>query len=112
MIRFWFNLFLFVICFSFQAYAARIDTLIAATQESLVRQKNVKSLLEQYQKAEKASIAKPNNVSLLYDMAAKGAKLYDAICDSGLIEYFPEQFVQELQKLKTITDNKNIPPAR
>lgn len=90
----------------------QIDTLIRATEESLVRQKRVKTLLVDYKKLEKACIEKPNNTPMLFKMANAGKTLAEAIDENGLNDYFNPAFIEDLKKLKSIADKKNIPPAR
>jgi hypothetical protein len=90
----------------------KIDTLIKATEASLARQKKLREQLEEYRKVEAACIARPKDATLLVKLAKTGSELYDTIISSYLTDYFPQEFIKELQKLKTIGDKKSIPPAR
>jgi len=91
---------------------AQMDMLIKASEDNLARQKRVKTLLEEYKKLEKACIEKPNNTPMLFKMADAGKKLSEAIDENYLNDYFKPSFIDDLKKLKSIADKKNIPPAR
>ncbi|MDB6080854.1 MAG: hypothetical protein JWO53_126 [Chlamydiia bacterium] len=89
-----------------------LDALIKATENNLARQKQLRPLLEEYRKIEKACLSKPSDTALLFKLAKQGKIVYEAIHETHLTAYFKPEFIQELHKLKTIADKKSIPPAK
>jgi hypothetical protein len=89
-----------------------IDRLIKATQEAIEKQKNVRGLLENYRKIEKECLQNPSDPDLLFKLADAGKLLFSQIQESGLKDYFKPEFIEELKKLKEISEKRTIPPAR
>ena len=90
----------------------KLENLIKATEASLGRQKKLRSLLDEYRKTEANCIARPKDTELLLKLAKSGQELYDAIMESYLSDYFSQEFIAELEKLKTIASKKSIAPVR
>ncbi len=91
---------------------SRIDSLISATEESLIRQKKLRTLIADYRKIEKNCLENPKNSDLLFKLAKAGKAVYDGVQETYLADYFQPEFVKELQKLKVIADKKSIPPVQ
>ena len=89
-----------------------INLLIQATQESLARQKEIRDLIANYKELETKCLASTNDPDLLFKYAQTGKKLYEALNNDGLLDYFSSDFVDGLKKLKEIADKKNVPPVR
>src|SRR5438128_493099 len=83
---------------------AQIDRLIKATEENITLQKNIRALINEYRKVEKACFEKPNDATLLFKLAKTGKTVYEAIEESHLADYFRPEFMKGLSKLKQITD--------
>jgi len=95
-----------------QDMVKKMDALIEATEKALVRQQEIRKLLVEYKAVEKTAIVDPDNTDNLLKLTFIAKKLNDQIKMSFLDEYFPPQFLQELDKLAAIYDKKNIPPAK
>jgi hypothetical protein len=91
---------------------SRIDMLIQATEENLLREKKLKTLIAEYRKVEDACIQNPKDTDLLFKLAKTAKEAYDAILETHLEDYFQPEFIKELQRLTQIANKKSPPPAR
>ncbi len=89
-----------------------INELVHATEAALVRQKELRQLIGEYKLAEKASIDKPNDATLLFALAKAGKAVHLALEQSYLQDYFQPDFIQEVEKLCKIAEKKSIPPVQ
>jgi hypothetical protein len=95
-----------------QDETSRIDTLIKATEENLVREKKLKILIQEYRKIEDACIQNPKDTDLLFKLAKTGKEALDCIQETNLSDYFQPEFIKELQRLSQIANKKTPPPVR
>lgn len=93
-------------------FVVRMDKLIAATEASVQRQKALRELLIQYKEKEKKAISNPDDTDNLLQLVDLAKKVKSSIEENFLQDYFPPQFLQELDKLSKIAKQKNIPPAK
>jgi hypothetical protein len=91
---------------------SKLDVLIAATEESLKRQKLLKERLKNYYALEKACIANPKDTKKLLELVVSAKQVLDDIQNAYIEDYFRPEFIEELQKLAKIGEKKNIPPAQ
>ena len=95
-----------------QDMVTKMDALISATEKSLVSQKEIRDLLMQYKEVEKKAIVDPDNTDNLLKLLLLAKELHESIQKGYLEEYFPPQFLQELDKLAALYDKRSIPPAK
>ena len=95
-----------------QDVIAKMDALISATEASVERQKALRALLIQYKDKEKQAINNPDDTDNLMQLVELAKQVKESIDANFLQDYFPQQFLQELNKLASIGLKKNIPPAK
>lgn len=95
-----------------QDEGAKVDLLIQATEENLVRLKTVKELLADYKKAETIALKNEDDTDNLVKLVALAQKLQTQITDCGLQDYFSPQFLEELKKFSKLAEKKYIPKPK
>ena len=91
---------------------ARLDQLIAGTEQSLKKEKELREILVEYKKAEVIAIKNPNDTDNLLKLVSLAKKAHQMIMDTSLDDYFAPQFLEELKKLSQISERKNVPAAK
>jgi hypothetical protein len=113
---------LFSLCFFLtQGVAAELETrndlrlldqLIAASEKSLQKQKELKTLLVKYKQAEQAAIKNHDDDKSVAALVLLAKQVYDAIKDAYLEDYFSAQFMEEITTLALIGEKKQIPSPK
>lgn len=91
---------------------ARLDQLIAATEDNLKKEKALREILVQYKQAEIEAIKNPDNIDNLLKLVSLAKKAREGISETSLDDYFSPQFIEELKKLSQISERKNVPAAK
>ncbi len=95
-----------------QDEVAKVDQLIKATEASLTRLKDLKTLLMQYKQAEVTAVKDPSDTDNLLTLVNLADDIQTIITDAALQDYFSPQFLEELKKFAKISEKKNIPQAK
>ncbi len=95
-----------------QDEVTKMDMLIKATENSLVRLKALKTLIVEYKKCELKAINSPSDTDNLYKLVNLAKQIQEGINDSQLQDYFSQQFLDELKRFSEIANKKNIPQAK
>jgi hypothetical protein len=74
----------------------RLDTLIEATEKSLVQQRKLKLLIVEYKSIQDKYLLKPNDNDLLYQMIKSAYKTLKSIKEYHLVQTFDKEFIEEL----------------
>ncbi len=90
----------------------QVESLILATQESLIKLNNLKKLIVNVKTLESACMKRPNDAALLFQLAQAGQAAYLAIQEANLEDFFQTSYITELKKLHAVASKKTIPPAR
>ena len=95
-----------------QDEVAKVDLLIAATEENLHRLKALRVLMIEYKQAELKAVKDPKDTDNLLKLVTDAKKIHEIISESQLQEYFSPQFLEEIKKFSQVADKKNIPQAK
>ncbi len=90
----------------------KMDQLIKATEDSLVRLKSLRSLLAEYKKSEVIAVKNPNDTDNLLKLIDLAKQINDVIDEQAMQDYFSPQFLEEIKKFSEISLKKNIPQAK
>lgn len=88
-----------------------LDNLIASTQRSLEKQKELRELIVKYQDAQRACLKNSNDEALLYAMVKAAHRTLEAIKENHLMDNFDPEFLSELNLLSQIAVKCGIPKA-
>lgn len=91
---------------------ASVDALIRATETNLAKLQAIRKTLAEYKEKETLAIQNPDDTDNLLELVNLAKELDQAISDSLLQNYLPQQFLEEIKKLSNIALKKNIPPAK
>lgn len=81
------------------AELADLDFLIAGTEKSLIRQKELRERIVRFQELKARSMEDENNYELLFKLSKSAYTLLETIKEEHLIQIFDPAFISELSLL-------------
>lgn len=88
---------------------AMLDTLIAATQQSLDKQKALRELIKKYQELQRTYFDNSEDNELLLRMVKLAHKIMESINDNKLTHNFDPAFLSELNLFSQIASKYGVP---
>lgn len=88
---------------------AMLDTLIAATQQSLEKQRALREQIKKYQELQKAYLDNTEDNELLLRIVKQASKVLDGINENRLGQNFDPAFISELTLFSQIAAKYGVP---
>jgi hypothetical protein len=86
-----------------------LDTLIAATQQSLDKQKALREQIKKYQELQRLYLQNTEDNELLLRMVKQAQKILEGINENRLMHNFDPTFVSELNLFSQIASKYGVP---